>query len=158
MPCKVWDEITNPFPPFTCCTVPVSLGMDKLFHPTLYKGRNYLYMLVLRLDNFGETGHNHSCYPDSPVYKFNSRGIYGVGQMCFCLPWERIATTCAFSVLRYYLFFCFLKANQLLTSNTHKHELSIVTGSRSFTLTTIFHECQSIEMYIQSYNIGILHP
>ena len=43
MPSKMWDEITYPFPNFW------SLGMDKQFHPTLYNGCNYLFMLGLKL-------------------------------------------------------------------------------------------------------------
>ena len=48
MPSKVWDKITYPFPNFNSCTVDV-LGMDKLFHPTLYNGCNYLSMLGFKL-------------------------------------------------------------------------------------------------------------
>ena len=39
---KVWDEITYPF-------LNLSLGMDKLFHPTFYWSFDYLYMLGLKL-------------------------------------------------------------------------------------------------------------
>ena len=42
---KVWDEMPYPFPNFNGCTV----GMDKLFRPTLYNGCNYLSMLGLKL-------------------------------------------------------------------------------------------------------------
>ena len=41
---KVWDEITYPFPNFCW-----SLGMDKLFHPTIYWAYNYLSMMGLKL-------------------------------------------------------------------------------------------------------------
>ena len=48
MASKVWDEITYPFRNFNACTIG-SLGMDKLFHPTLYNGCKYLSMLGLEL-------------------------------------------------------------------------------------------------------------
>ena len=45
---KVWDEITYPFPNFNGATIDV-LGMNKLFHPTIYNGCDYISTLGLKL-------------------------------------------------------------------------------------------------------------
>ena len=59
MPSKLWDGITYPFPNFNGCTVDHwSLGMDKLFHPTLYNECDYLSMLVLKLILVNKRGHS----------------------------------------------------------------------------------------------------
>ena len=50
---KVWDEITYPFLNFNGAAVGMScsLGMDKLFHPTLYRACDYLSKLGLKLNH-----------------------------------------------------------------------------------------------------------
>ena len=45
---KVCTEITHPIPIVNGCTIEV-LGMNKKYHPTLYNGCNYFYMLGLKL-------------------------------------------------------------------------------------------------------------
>ena len=47
MPSKVWDQITYPFLNFNSCTP---------FHPTLYNGCNYLYMLILTVNHVCKRG------------------------------------------------------------------------------------------------------
>ena len=65
--CKVWDEITCTFSNFNG-KHRWSLGMDKLFHPTLYNGRNYMSMLGLKLIHVSKKGpginkgHSILCY------------------------------------------------------------------------------------------------
>ena len=54
MPSKMWHEIIYPFPNFNSATVEVSewidnFIMDYLFHPALYNGCNYLFMLGEKL-------------------------------------------------------------------------------------------------------------
>ena len=45
MSSKMWDEIIYTFPNFNGW----SLGMGKWFHPSIYNGFNYLYMVGLKL-------------------------------------------------------------------------------------------------------------
>ena len=52
MPSNMWDEITYPLPNLNG----VSLGLDKLFHPTSYNGYNYLSMLRLKLIHVSKRG------------------------------------------------------------------------------------------------------
>ena len=48
-------EITYPFQTSTVVTVqPLKFEMDKWFHPTLYEGCNYLYMLRPKLIYVGK--------------------------------------------------------------------------------------------------------
>ena len=54
MPCKVWDEITYPFPNFNSCTVEVWEWISNFI--SLYNGCNYLSMLGLKLINISKRG------------------------------------------------------------------------------------------------------
>ena len=43
-----------------------SLGMDKLFHPTLYQVYDYLSMLWLKLNHVSKSGHRLPCVSSTP--------------------------------------------------------------------------------------------
>ena len=53
MPSKLWDEITYPSPNSNGGNR-WSLGTDKLLHPTLYNGYDYIFMLRLKLIHFSK--------------------------------------------------------------------------------------------------------
>ena len=74
--CKVWDEITYPFLNFNGCNHR-SLGMDKLFHLTLYQACNYLSMHGLKLNHVSKRG------PRCIVYGMYCRCVLAILFQCF---------------------------------------------------------------------------
>ena len=68
MPCKMWDEITYPFPNFNHW----SLGMDKYFHPTFYNGCDNFSMLGLKLIHVSKRGHKYKFGRGQPEARFNN--------------------------------------------------------------------------------------
>ena len=86
MPSKVWDEITYPFPNIKGCNH-WSLGMDKLFHRTIYNGCIFLSMLGLKLTHVSERGPWASFKYNDHLSNFPGIGILiiDVRHLCNCL-------------------------------------------------------------------------
>ena len=49
---------------------PITNGMEKLLHPTLYDGCNYLFMLGLDLIRVSKGGHWHTGSPVNAQYQW----------------------------------------------------------------------------------------